>query len=85
MWKNKVRDPDRKKTYLEITICVQQEVGRLEVPVDDISRMQSFQRSEGLVDKVLFGKGSISCFLREAPDDEKDGLERGRRISLGCG
>ena len=41
------------RAHLEIAVGVEQQVGRLEVSVDHICRVESLERAEGLVDEVL--------------------------------
>ena len=38
----------RQVSHLEVAVGVEQEVGRFEVPVEYISRVQCLERSEGL-------------------------------------
>ena len=42
-----------KVANLKVAVGVEQEVGRLEVAVDDVGRVEGLEGAEGLVDKVL--------------------------------
>jgi hypothetical protein len=44
---------ETKVTDLEIAVGVEKEVGRFEIPVDDVGGVEGFECTEGLVDEVL--------------------------------
>lgn len=48
--KNKMREH---RAHLQVAVGVEQQVGRLQVAVDDVGRVQRLERAERLVDKVL--------------------------------
>lgn len=41
------------RSYLEVTVGVQEEVRRLEITVEDVGRVHALEGTESLVDKVL--------------------------------
>ena len=40
-------------TNLEVAICIQEEIRRLQITVDNVRAVQCFERSKCLVDEVL--------------------------------
>ena len=51
--------------HLEVAITVQQKIGGLKIPMNDICRMNGFESTKGLVDKILgMIIGEVLC-----PDD----------------
>ena len=47
------RTGQTKVTDFQVTVCVEQEVGGLQVTVEDICGVHCFDRTQGLVDEVL--------------------------------
>ena len=48
------REREEGWTDLEVAVGVEEEVGGLEVPVDDVGAVHRLERAERLVDEVLF-------------------------------
>ena len=71
-----MKSDDDPVAYLEITICIQEEVGRLQITVQDIGGMKGFQTSNCLDAGHIFS----AVLENNAPDRESTGS--GRRKDL---
>lgn len=47
------RPCETKVTYFEVAICVEEQIGRFQVTVDDICRVKCLECTQGLIYKVL--------------------------------
>lgn len=44
-----------KVAHFEVTVCVEQKIGRLQIPMDDVRAVNGLERPEDLVYEVLWG------------------------------